>query len=134
MTPSFITRRSAPLDVEHVVERVVERPQVRVHLLLERARQEAELLAGLDRRAGQHDALHLLVEQRAHRQRHRQVGLAGAGRAHAEDDVVLREPGRRTASALAPLGAIGRPARHQDGLAEHRRWSSAPRSGLLTAA
>ena len=39
------------VGVHHVVERVVERAQVRVHLLGEIARQEAELLAGLDRGA-----------------------------------------------------------------------------------
>ena len=44
------------LGVEHVVERVVQRPQVRIDLLLQIARQEAELLAGLDRRPRQDDA------------------------------------------------------------------------------
>ena len=39
------------LDVEHVVERVVQRPQVRVDLLLQIAGQEAELLARFHRRA-----------------------------------------------------------------------------------
>ena len=39
--------------VDHVVQRVVERPEVRVHLLREVAGQEAELLAGLDGRARQ---------------------------------------------------------------------------------
>ena len=36
------------VEVHHVVERVVERAQVRVHLLGEVAGQEAELLARLD--------------------------------------------------------------------------------------
>src|SRR5262249_9986583 len=35
------------IDLQHVVERVVERAEVRVHLFLQVARQEAELLAGL---------------------------------------------------------------------------------------
>ena len=81
-----------PLDLlglEHVVERVVQRPQVRIDLLLQVAGQEAELLARLDRRARQHDAADLLGQQARDRLRHRQVGLAGAGRADAEDDVVL---------------------------------------------
>ena len=43
-------------DVQHVVERVVQRPQVRIHLLLQVAGQEAELLAGLDRGAREDDA------------------------------------------------------------------------------
>ena len=40
------------LGLDHVVERVVERPQVRVDLGHEVAGQEAEPLARLDRRAG----------------------------------------------------------------------------------
>ena len=44
------------VGVDHVVERVVQRAQVRIDLLLERAGQEAEPLAGLDRRPGQDDA------------------------------------------------------------------------------
>src|SRR5687768_17633413 len=60
----------------HVVERVVERPQVRVHLLLQIAGKEAELLTRFDGRTRQDDAAHLLCEQVAHRLRHREVGLA----------------------------------------------------------
>ena len=63
---SIVPRSSSaldPLDVEHVVERVVERPQVRVHLLLQIAGQEAELLARFDRRPRQDDAADLLREQ-----------------------------------------------------------------------
>ena len=44
------------LGLEHVVERVVERPEVRVDLLEQVAGQEAEPLAGLDGRARQDDA------------------------------------------------------------------------------
>ena len=51
------------LGVHHVVERVVERPQVRVHLLLQVARQEPELLARLDRRPRQDDAADLLGQR-----------------------------------------------------------------------
>ena len=77
------------LGVEHVVERVVERPQVRVDLLLQIARQEPELLAGLDRRPRQDDARHALREQIRDGLRHREIRLARAGRADAEHDVVL---------------------------------------------
>ena len=48
-----------------------------------------EPLAGLDRRPGQDDPVDLLGLQRLHGLGHRQVGLAGAGRADAEDDRVL---------------------------------------------
>src|SRR5258707_83079 len=53
-----------PLDVEHVVERVVQRPQVRIDLLLEIARKKAELLACLDRRPRQDDAADLLGHEK----------------------------------------------------------------------
>ena len=49
-----------PVGVEHVVERVEERPQVGVDLGLDVAGQEAEPLAGLDRGPGEDDPLHLL--------------------------------------------------------------------------
>ena len=76
------------LDAEHFVQRVVQRAQVRIDLLRQIARQEAELLAGLDRRAHQDQPLHAVVVQRIDRHRDREIGLAGAGRADAEIDVV----------------------------------------------
>ena len=55
ITPLSISR--GPVDVHHVVQRVVQRPQVRVDLLGEVARQKAELLAGLDRWSCEHHAV-----------------------------------------------------------------------------
>ena len=55
----------------------------------ERAGQEPEPLPRLDRRPGQDDPVDLLGLQRLHGLGHREVGLAGAGRADAEDDGVL---------------------------------------------
>jgi hypothetical protein len=52
------SRRATFLDAEHLVQRVVQRAQVGIDLLGEVAGQEAELLAGLHRRAHQDDALH----------------------------------------------------------------------------
>ena len=74
------------LGVDHVVQRVVERAQVGVDLLAERAGQEAEPLPRLDGRAAQDDPVDLLGLQRLHGLRHREVGLAGAGGADAEGD------------------------------------------------
>ena len=51
------------LGVHHVVERVVERPQVRVDLLLQIAGQEPELLAGFDRGPRQDDAADFLRDR-----------------------------------------------------------------------
>ena len=108
-----------PLGVHHVVERVEQRTQVRIDLLLERAGQKAEALAGLDRGARQDDAADLLVEERAHRERHRQVGLSGTGGPDGEHDVV-----RADHVDIALLGGSLRRdrlagPRRDDRLAEH---------------
>jgi hypothetical protein len=96
------------LGVEHVVQRVVERAQVRVDLLEQRAGQEAQPLPRLDRGPGQDDAVDLLGLQRLHGLGHRQVGLAGAGRADAEHDGVPVD--RLDVAALVQrLGRIVRP-------------------------
>ena len=75
--------------VEQVVKGVVEWAQVRVYLFLEGAGEEAEALTGLDRRAHEHDAADFFGVQGGHGHGDGQVGLAGAGRADAEDHVVL---------------------------------------------
>ena len=72
--------RPTDLGVEHVVERVVERTQVRVDLREDVAGQEAEPLARLDRGPGQDDPVDLLRLERLHRQRDREVALAGSRR------------------------------------------------------
>jgi hypothetical protein len=77
------------LGVDHVVQRVVEGPQVGVDLLAEGAGQEAEPLPRLDGRSAQDDPVDLLGLERLHGLGHRQVGLAGAGGADAEGDRAL---------------------------------------------
>ena len=77
------------IEIHHVVQRVVERAQVRIHFLGEVAGQEAELLAGFDRGPAQHHPRDLVLHQRRQRHRHRKVGLAGAGGADAENDIVV---------------------------------------------
>ena len=67
--------------LDHVVERVVERPQVGVDLGHEVAGQEAEPLARLDRGPGEDDAVDLLRLQRLHRHRDGEPALARARRA-----------------------------------------------------
>ena len=70
------------------MECVIQRAQVGIDLVVERARQEAEPLAGLDRGAGQDDPIDLLGLQRRDGLGHREIGLAGARRPDAEDDRV----------------------------------------------
>src|SRR5579862_6342217 len=72
------------LVAEDVVERVVERPEIRVDLLDEVAGQEPEALAGLDRGPGEDDPLGLLLEERGGRHRDSEVRLARAGRTDRE--------------------------------------------------
>ena len=68
-----------PLGAEALGERVVERAQIGRELVLQVARQEAQALAGFDRRARQHDAADLAGFQRLDRLGDGEIGLAGAG-------------------------------------------------------
>ena len=110
MVPRSSSRLRA-LGLEQVVERVVERAQVRVDLGHEVAGQEAEPLARLDGGAGEDDALDLARLEGVHGLGHGEVGLAGPGGADAEGDDVLRDgvdvallPGR-----VGPHGLAARP-------------------------
>ena len=76
-----------PLHVHHVVERIVERPEVGVDLRVHIPRQEPELLAGFHSRPGEDDAADLLPCQSRHRHGHGQVGFAGPGRSDRNHDV-----------------------------------------------
>ena len=71
-----------------LIQGVVQRAQVGVHLLHHIARQKTQALAGFHRRARQHDALHIAALQRIHRTGHRQPGFTGACRADTQGDVV----------------------------------------------
>ena len=73
----------------HVVERVVEGPQIGIDLLAQIAGQEAQPLARLDRRARQHDAVDIAPGQMGDGHGHGEIGLAGAGGADAEDELAL---------------------------------------------
>ena len=101
------------LIAHQLVQRVVQRPQVRIDLLRHVARQETQALAGLDRRARQDDALHCAALQRIDRAGHRQVGLASAGRSDAEGDVVRGD--------VFQVGALVDGARAQVGAARRQR-------------
>ena len=107
------------LGLDHVVQRVVQRPQVRVDLGHQVAGQEAEALAGLDRRAGEDDPLHLLGLQRLDGHRDGEPALAGAGRADPERDHVAadRVDVPLLAGGLRPDGATLRAA--HDVVGEH---------------
>ena len=88
-----------PVGVEHVVERVEERAQVRVDLREHVAREEAEPLAGLDRGTREDDPPDLPLGERRDGERHREVGLARARRPDPEGDGAACGSRRRSASA-----------------------------------
>ena len=75
--------------VEEVVEGVVERAEVGVDLLLERAGEEAEAFAGFDGGADEDDAADFLGHEGGDGHGYGEVGLAGAGGAEAEGHVGL---------------------------------------------
>ena len=78
--------RAELLRIHRVVERVEERPHVRVDLRKHVARQEPEPLPRLDGGTRQDDPAHLPVGQRRDRERDREVRLAGAGGTDPERD------------------------------------------------
>ena len=78
--------RAQLLRVHRVVERVEQRPHVRVDLGEHVAGQEAEPLAGLHGGAGQDEATDLPLRERRHGERDREVRLARAGRPDPEGD------------------------------------------------
>ena len=119
ITPRSRCWRDA-LGLEHVVERVEQRAQVRVDLRHQVAGEEAEPLAGLDRRAGEDDPVDLAPAERGRGERHRQERLARAGRPDPERDRVVADRvdvallvdglGRDLGGAVAPDDVLEDPA------------------------
>ena len=97
---------------------VVERADVGVDLVVERAGQEAQPLAGLDGGAGEDDPVNLLVLQGLDGLGDGQVGLAGAGRADPEDDGVGVD-GVHVPLLVEGLGTDRLPAAGEDVRGEH---------------
>ena len=75
-------------DVDHFVQRVIKRTQIRIDFFLQRARQESQTLAGFDGRTRQNDAAHTFRKQRRDGLRHSKIRFTGACRADAEDEIV----------------------------------------------
>src|SRR6266540_424895 len=79
------------LGLEHVVQRVVQRTEVRIDLGEDVARQEPEPLPGLDGGTREDDAVDLLRLERLHRERDGEIALAGAGGPDAERHRVIAD-------------------------------------------
>ena len=120
-----VSRRGISVGVEHVVQGVVERAHVRVDLVVQRAGQEAQVLAGLDGRPGQDDPVDLLGLQRLDGLGHGEVRLAGAGRADAEDHRVLVDR-VDVALLVQRLGPDRLAARREDVVRQHVRGAARP--------
>src|SRR4051794_1249342 len=76
------------LGGKHVVERIVERTQIGIDLLLHVARKEPEPLAGLDSGTRQDQAVDTARDELRHCLRDRQICLASAGRPKGEDHLI----------------------------------------------
>ena len=98
-----------PLRRQHVVECVVERPEIGIDLLAHVAGQKAEPLAGLDRRPRQDQPVASAALQAGRGEGDREIGLAGAGGAGGEHEIVLLQRGE--------IGALHRRARGDQPLA-----------------
>ena len=88
--------------LHHLAQCVHQRPKIGVDLGLKIAGQEAETLAGLDRRPNQHDFADLFLPKRGDGQRHGQIRLARARRTRAQHQIVA-------AHGLDVAGLTGRP-------------------------
>ena len=85
---------NAALDhppIHEVVERVIDRAQIGIDLVAHVAGQEAEPLAGLDRGARQHQPLDQTLFEERDGMADREPGLAGAGRAFGEHQLMLAQ-------------------------------------------
>ena len=90
-----------PLAAQAVGQGVVERPEIGRQLLLHRPGQVAQGLAGLDRRPGQEDAADAPILEGPDRSGDRQIGLAGAGGADGDGQVVRLDRFHELALAVA---------------------------------
>ena len=80
-----------PVETQHLEQGVIQRPQVGIDLLRQIAGQEPEPLAGLHRRPHQHQPADPLFLQRLHGRCNGKIGLAGAGGADTEIEVVVAD-------------------------------------------
>ncbi len=77
------------IKIHQVVQGIIQRPQIRVDLFCNIARQKAELFSGFHGRTDKQDAADFLLFQHRHGHCHGKVGLAGTGRADTKDDIVF---------------------------------------------
>ena len=76
-------------STQHIKQTVIQRAQIRVHLLLQITGQKTQFLPCFYRRAGQHDAGHLLGLEGLYGHSYGEVGLTGARRADTKGDGIV---------------------------------------------
>ena len=76
---------------QHVVQRVEDRPQVRVDLVTQVAGKKAQSFTGLDGRPRKDNPLDASRHQEVHRCSDREVGLAGAGGPQPENELIIAQ-------------------------------------------
>jgi len=81
-------RARSPLHIHHVEQRVIQRTEIGIHFGVHIARQESEFLACLNSRPRENDAAHFFLHKGTDCHRHCQIGLACAGGADADHDIV----------------------------------------------
>ena len=86
---AFLDVGAKLLPRQHVVERVVQRSKIGIHLLFQIARQEAKTLACFHRRTGKDDLGDLIVLERGNCNCHRHIRLACPRGSHGKHDIVL---------------------------------------------
>src|SRR5437763_519118 len=86
---SRMTKACDRVRPQHVVERVENRPQIRVDFVSQVARQETKTFAGLDRGAREDNPLHAAGHQQIDGGGNRKIRLAGAGRSQTKDQLVV---------------------------------------------
>ncbi len=103
--------RSTMRGIHEIIQRVVDRPQIGIDLVAHVAGQEAEPLAGLDRRARQDQPLDRALLQQRDGVADREPGLAGARRTFGEHQFVALERAQivvlRRDCGRAPARACG---------------------------
>ncbi len=79
------------LRPQHIIQRVIQRPEIGVYLILQIAGQKAQPLPCFHSRTGQDNAVHRALPEGGHGGSNRQIGLAGTRGADADGDGVLHD-------------------------------------------
>ena len=115
------------VEAHQIIERVIQRPQVRIDFLRQIAGQKPEALAGFHRGPHEYDALHGVAFQCVHRACHREIRLARSCGTRPEGDVVVLDVARGTGSGSASCRAGRRGACAAAKYPRHRRPQPRPR-------